>query len=99
MGFKEDITHIFSEVLRQHGGNKAAAAESLGVNTVTFWGWVEGKRTPNTEALAPLLDKENPQRKCKISLSPAPPPRGFFLRPQFARPPAGFFGPGIFLTF
>ena len=57
MGFKEDITHIFSEVLRQHGGNKAAAAESLGVNTVTFWGWVEGKRTPNTEALAPLLDK------------------------------------------
>ena len=79
MGFKDDITRIFSEVWRQHGGNKAAAAEFLGVNAVTFWGWVQGKRVPNMEALAPVLDK----LRAKITLPDDDPTREVvFVNPK-----------------
>ena len=36
MSFEKDIQEIFQEILNQHGGNKAAAADSLGVNAVTM---------------------------------------------------------------
>ena len=57
MSFEKDIQEIFQEILNQHGGNKAAAAESLGVNSVTFWGWLEGKRVHNMKALYPAMEK------------------------------------------
>lgn len=59
MGYLDDIQKILKQVLERHNGNKAAAAASLGVNSVTFWGWIEGTRIPTTQALAPLMDKLN----------------------------------------
>ena len=44
MSIHEDIQKLFAQVLREHDGNKAAAARSLGINAVTFWGWIEGSR-------------------------------------------------------
>lgn len=56
MGIENDIQKLFSKVLDQYGGNKSAAAEALGVNNVTFWGWVTGKRSLNP-VLCGAIDK------------------------------------------
>lgn len=56
MGIENDIQKLFSKVVDKYNGNKAAAAESLGVNPVTFWGWVTGKRSLNP-VLCGAIDK------------------------------------------
>ena len=56
MGIENDIEKLFSKVVDNYDGNKAAAAEALGVNTVTFWGWVTGKRSLNS-VLCGAIDK------------------------------------------
>ena len=56
MSFKQDIQEVFKKVLARHGGVKRAAAASLGVNVVTFWGWIQGTRTPNVETLSKAMD-------------------------------------------
>lgn len=56
MGIENDIQKLFSKILEQYGGNKSAAAEALGVNNVTFWGWVTGKRSLNS-VLCGAIDK------------------------------------------
>ena len=56
MGIENDIQKLFSKVLEEYGGNKSAAAEALGVNNVTFWGWITGKRSLNS-VLCELLIK------------------------------------------
>lgn len=56
MGMENDIQKLFSQILDQYGGNKSAAAEALGVNNVTFWGWVTGKRSLNS-VLCGAIDK------------------------------------------
>ena len=56
MGIENDIQKLFSKILEQYGGNKSAAAEALGVNNVTFWGWVTGKRSLNP-VLCGAIDK------------------------------------------
>lgn len=49
MGIEKDIQSLFAGVLEKYGGNKAAAAESLGVNPVTFWHWVtKTRKLPST---------------------------------------------------
>lgn len=48
MGIEQDIKKLFSKVLDKYEGNKSAAAENLGVNNVTFWGWITGKRNLNS---------------------------------------------------
>ncbi|MDR0827357.1 MAG: hypothetical protein LBN33_05705 [Desulfovibrio sp.] len=49
MSIEKDIQQLFELILQQHGGNKAAAAESLNVNPVTFWHWVTKTRNlPST---------------------------------------------------
>ena len=55
MGIENDIQRLFAGVLDEHGGNKAAAAASLDVNAVTFWGWTTGKRKPPS-ALCKAID-------------------------------------------
>lgn len=56
MGIEADIQRLFAKVLQKYGGNKAAAAASLDVNNVTFWGWVTGKRQINP-ALCKAIDR------------------------------------------
>ena len=56
MGIENDIQKLFSKVLEEYGGNKSAAAEALGVNNVTFWGWITGKRSLNS-VLCGAIDK------------------------------------------
>ena len=68
MGIENDIQKLFSKVVDKYDGNKAAAAESLGVNTVTFWGWVTGKRSLNS-VLCGAIDKAG-----GILLVPGAPP-------------------------
>ncbi len=47
MGMEEDVRHILEKILEQNAGNKKAAAKALGVNPMTFWGWMEGTRNPS----------------------------------------------------
>ena len=56
MGIEESILALFKQLIAQHGGNKAAAAASIGVNSVTFWGWVKSKRGLN-RALCQASDR------------------------------------------
>jgi hypothetical protein len=46
MNLKEATKKILDDFLESHKGNARAAADALGVNHVTFWGWVRGTRTP-----------------------------------------------------
>ena len=55
MRFEKDFNNIISHFLEKHGGNKAATAESLGVNPVTFWKWLK-KGNPISEALSTAID-------------------------------------------
>ena len=56
MGIEESIKELFNRLIAQYGGNKAAAAASIGVNPVTFWGWVKSKRSLNP-ALCQAIDR------------------------------------------
>ena len=56
MSIEESIKKLFNQLIEQHGGNKAAAAASIGVNPVTFWGWVNSKRGLNP-ALCQAIDR------------------------------------------
>ena len=56
MGFEDDIQKIFKTVLEQHGGVKRKAAEAMGVNEVTFWGWLQGTRKP-LKTFAQAMDR------------------------------------------
>lgn len=56
MSIKNDISSLFAQILAEHDGNKAAAAASLDVNTVTFWHWMNGTRNP-AESLFKAIDK------------------------------------------
>lgn len=47
MGMEEDVRHILEKVLEDNAGNKKSAAKALGVNPMTFWGWMEGTRNPS----------------------------------------------------
>ncbi len=47
MGMEHDVRKIFEKILENNFGNKKAAAKALGINSMTFWGWVEGTRHPN----------------------------------------------------
>lgn len=55
MGIEKDIERLFASVLEKYRGNKAAAAASLDINAVTFWGWATGKRKPPS-ALCKAID-------------------------------------------
>ena len=55
MGIEKDIERLFASVLEKYRGNKAAAAASLDINAVTFWGWATGKRKPPA-ALCKAID-------------------------------------------
>lgn len=56
MNFEKDINEIISHFLEKHDKNGAAAAESLGVNTVTFWKWIKNG-APVSEALSTAVDR------------------------------------------
>ncbi len=56
MGLESDIKSLFENVLKKHNGNKKKAAESLGVNPVTFFHWVKGARGLNN-VLCTAIDK------------------------------------------
>lgn len=72
MGIEKDIEQLFAMVLKKHHGNKAAAAGSLDINTVTFWGWATGKRKPPA-ALCKAID--NAGGKLLLPGEPEPPAR------------------------
>lgn len=57
MGFDRDIKKMLMQVLKDCNGNKAAASEKLGINSVTFWSWMNGKRKPVQLAIASAIDK------------------------------------------
>lgn len=63
MSIQADIQKLFEKVLQEHGGNKAAAAASLGVNPVTFWGWVKGNRKKN-EVIFDAIDRAGGKLIC-----------------------------------
>lgn len=54
MKIEEKIQKLFAQVIEKYDGNKKAAADSLGVNTVTFWGWVKSGR--GMTMIRPLLN-------------------------------------------
>lgn len=56
MGIEHDIQRLLANVLKEFNGNSAAAAASLGVNPVTFWGWMQGTRRP-ARVLYEAIDK------------------------------------------
>jgi phage repressor protein C with HTH and peptisase S24 domain len=58
MGIAKEIDIFFDNLLKEHGGNKAKAANALGVNPVTFWNWYEGNRgKKQTAPLFAALDR------------------------------------------
>lgn len=68
MSIQADIQKLFGKVLQEHGGNKAAAAASLGVNPVTFWGWVKGNRKKN-EVIFDAIDRAGGKLICPSETS------------------------------
>lgn len=56
MGMAESISKLFMQLVERHGGNKADAARSLGVDPTTFWNWASGKRSFNP-ALCQAIDR------------------------------------------
>ena len=44
MSIEHDIQRLFRRILDEENGNKAAAANRLNTNAVTFWGWITGSR-------------------------------------------------------
>lgn len=54
MKIEEKIQRLFTQVIEKYGGNKKAAADSLGINAVTFWGWVKSGR--GMTMIRPLLN-------------------------------------------
>ena len=56
MGMEESIKKLFVQLVKQHGGNKAKAARSIGVDPPTFWCWITGKRSFNP-ALCQAIDR------------------------------------------
>ncbi len=56
MGMAESISKLFMQLVERHGGNKANAARSLGVDPTTFWNWASGKRSFNP-ALCQAIDR------------------------------------------
>lgn len=44
MDIMQTVQDLFGKVLADHDGNQAAAARSLGINSVTFHGWIRGNR-------------------------------------------------------
>ena len=56
MGIEESIKELFNRLIAQHSGNNAAAAASIGVNPVTFWGWMNNKRGLN-HTLCQAIDR------------------------------------------
>ena len=79
MGFKEDVEKILKDAVDQHNGNRMAAAEALGVNHVTLWGWLAKTRKPSIESIAPVMDK----LKVKVTLPSDDPTREVvFVNPR-----------------
>lgn len=72
MGIEKDIQRLFAGVLEKCGGNKAAAAASLNVNAVTFWGWATGKRKP-PKALCAAIDSAGGKLLMPGEMPPASP--------------------------
>ena len=57
MNLKESAKKILDDFLASHKGNARAAADALGVNHVTFWGWVRGTRTPALGQLSDVFER------------------------------------------
>lgn len=53
MKIEEKIQMLFTQVIEKYGGNKKAAADSLGINAVTFWGWVKGRARHDNDQATP----------------------------------------------
>jgi len=55
MDLKESTRTLLEDFLASHRGNARAAADALGVNHVTFWGWVKGTRAPALKQLSEVF--------------------------------------------
>lgn len=56
MPIKEEVLNVFRQMVEEEGDNQAKAAAKLGVNQVTFWGWLSGSRNIGSDALWKALD-------------------------------------------
>jgi hypothetical protein len=59
MTFSEYVQKIIQDFITSYGGNAKLAAQALGVNYVTFWGWVTGRRKPSIDQLSQLFEGMN----------------------------------------
>jgi SOS-response transcriptional repressor LexA len=57
MKLKEAAHKLLEDFLASHRGNARAAADALGVNHVTFWGWVRGTRTPALRQISEVFER------------------------------------------
>ena len=57
MKLTEAAKKALDDCLAAHKGNARAAADALGVNHVTFWGWVKGTRTPALHHISEVFDR------------------------------------------
>ena len=57
MNLKEVAKKVLDDFLASHRGNARAAADALGVNHVTFWGWVKGTRTPALGQISDVFER------------------------------------------
>ena len=56
MGIAQDILTLFQGVIDSYDGSCRAAAANLGINNVTLWNWVTGKRSLN-DTLCKAIDR------------------------------------------
>ena len=56
MPIKEEVLNVFRQMVEEEGDNQAKAAAKLGVNQVTFWGWLSGSRNIGSDAVWRALD-------------------------------------------
>ena len=54
--YQRRSTECFRQMVEEEGDNQAKAAAKLGVNQVTFWGWLSGSRNIGSDALWRALD-------------------------------------------
>lgn len=55
--FDEVLSAVQRYVDLEHGGNIAAATESLGMSGDTLYKWLKKKRSPKLEAIGPIMDR------------------------------------------
>lgn len=53
------LDFIRAYVAQECGGNVSKAARDLDVGTSVLWQWINGKRKPQLEAIAPVLERLN----------------------------------------